>query len=190
MDKQEPMPTADPTELVDIQMDKQSGENSPKKELKYTDEDVNRIIDEKFKKWSSKQAKKEQEAQRLAGLSEAEKAQELQKQADERANKLQAQLDQVMMKQTTNKLLSEASMPVSDAIIDLITTSEAETTKKNVDALVAYGKQIADAVRAEYLRGNPQKVSGHPLDQSVGSLGKRLAEERNKQAQRKNPYFK
>ena len=114
----------------------------------------------------------------------------MQKQADERANKLQAQLDQVMMKQTTNKLLSEASMPVSDAIIDLVTTSEAETTKKNVDALVAYGKQIADAVRAEYLRGNPQKVSGHPLDQSAGSLGKRLAEERNKQSRRQNPYFK
>lgn len=101
MDKQEPMPTAEPTESVDTQVDKQAGENPPKKELKYTDEDVNRIIDEKFKKWSSKQAKKEQEAQRLAGLSEAEKAQELQKQADERANKLQAQLDQVMMKQTT-----------------------------------------------------------------------------------------
>lgn len=190
MDKQEPMPTAEPTESVDTQVDEQAGENSPKKEIKYTDEDVNRIIDEKFKKWSSKQAKKEQEAQRLAGLSEAEKAQELQKQADERANKLQAQLDQVMMKQTTNKLLSEASMPVSDAIIDLVTTSEAETTKKNVDALVAYGKQIADAVRAEYLRGNPQKVSGHPLDQSAGSLGKRLAEERNKQSRRQNPYFK
>ena len=191
---QEPMPTAEPTESVntqvDTQVDTQVSENSPKKELKYTDEDVNRIIDEKFKKWSSKQAKKEQEAQRLAGLSEAEKAKELQKQADERAAELQAQLDRMMMKQTANKLLSEASMPVSDTIVDLITTNEAETTKKNVDALVAYGKKIADAVRAEYLRGTPQKVSGHPLDQSVGSLGKRLAEERNKKAQRKNPYFK
>ena len=54
MDKQEPMPTAEPTESVDTQVDEQAGENSPKKELKYTDEDVNRIIDEKFKKWSSK----------------------------------------------------------------------------------------------------------------------------------------
>lgn len=98
-------------------------------------------MDKEKPQWTSKQAKKEQEAQHLAGLSEAEKAQELQKQTDERTDKLQAQLDQVMMKQTTNKLLSEASMPVSDAIIDLVTTSEAETTKKNVDALAAYGKQ-------------------------------------------------
>ncbi|MDD6407452.1 MAG: DUF4355 domain-containing protein [Lactobacillus equicursoris] len=98
-------------------------------------------MDKEKPQWTSKQAKKEQEAQRLSGLSDTEKAQELQKSADERADKLQAHLDQVMMKQTTNKLLSEVSMPVSDAIIDLVTTSEAETTKKNVDALAAYGKQ-------------------------------------------------
>lgn len=175
----------DTTESVE-----ESKQTEPKSERKYTDEDVNRIIDEKFAKWQAKQDKKQEEAERLAGLSDAEKSEELRKQADARANELQAKLDRVLMRQTTTKMLSDASMPVSDEIVDLITTNEAESTKKNVDTLVAYGKQVEESVKKEYLRGNPQTSPGHPINGGAENLGERLAKEANEVAKRKNPYFK
>lgn len=158
---------------------------------KYTDEDVNRIIDAKWKKWEERQAKKQAEAKKLEGLSDVEKAEKLRKQAEDHAKELQAQLDKVQMRQTTSKMLSESSLPVSDSIISMITTGEAETTKQNVDALVAYGKQIAEAVKREYLRGNGNvSRSGNSIQGTNSNLGAKIAELVNKQKNRENPYFK
>ena len=158
---------------------------------KYTDEDVNKIIDAKWKKWEERQAKKQAEAKKLEGLSDVEKAEKLRKQAEDHANELQAELDKVQMRQTTTKMLSESSLPVSDSIISMITTGEAETTKQNVDALVAYGKQIAEAVKREYLRGNGNvSRSGNSIQGTNSNLGAKIAELVNKQKNRENPYFK
>lgn len=174
------------TEVKEPEAPKQADEGK-----KYTDEDVNRIIDAKWKKWEERQAKKQAEAKKLEGLSDVEKAEKLRKQAEDHANELQAELDKVQMRQTTSKMLSEASLPVSDSIISMITTGEAETTKQNVDALVAYGKQIAEVVKREYLRGNGNvSRSGNSIQGTNSNLGAKIAELANKQEKRDNPYFK
>lgn len=176
------------TEAKESEAPKQADEGEGKK---YTDEDVNRIIDAKWKKWEERQAKKQAEAKKLEGLSDVEKAEKLRKQAEDHAAKLQAELDKMQMRQTTSKMLSEASLPVSDTITSLITTGEAETTKQNVDALVAYGKQIAEAVKREYLRGNGNVArSGNSIQGTNSNLGAKIAELANKQKNRENPYFK
>ena len=182
--------TTQPTqsEVKEPEAPKQADEGEGKK---YTDEDVNRIIDAKWKKWEERQAKKQAEAKKLEGLSDVEKAERLRKQAEDHAAKLQAELDKMQMRQTTSKMLSEASLPVSDTITSLITTGEAETTKQNVDALVAYGKQIAEAVKREYLRGNGNVArSGNSIQGTNSNLGAKIAELANKQENRENPYFK
>ena len=174
------------TEVKEPEAPKQEDEGK-----KYTDEDVNRIIDAKWKKWEERQAKKQAEAKKLEGLSDVEKAEKLRKQAEDHANELQAELDKMQMRQTTSKMLNEASLPVSDTITSLITTGEAETTKQNVDALVAYGKQIAEAVKREYLRGNGNVArSGNSIQGTNSNLGAKIAELANKQKNRENPYFK
>lgn len=173
------------TEVKESEAPKQADEGK-----KYTDEDVNRIIDAKWKKWEERQAKKQAEAKKLEGLSDVEKAEKLRKQAEDHANELQAELDKMQMRQTTSKMLSEASLPVSDTITSLITTGEAETTKQNVDALVAYGKQIAEAVKREYLRGNGNVArSGNSIQGTNLNLGAKIANLANKQENRENPYF-
>ena len=176
------------TEVKESEAPKQTDEGEGKK---YTDEDVNRIIDAKWKKWEERQAKKQAEAKKLEGLSDVEKSEKLRKQAEDHAAELQAELDKMQMRQTTSKMLSEASLPVSDTITSLITTDEAETTKQNVDALVAYGKQIAEAVKREYLRGNGNVArSGNSIQGTNSNLGAKIANLANKQENRENPYFK
>ena len=58
-------------------------EKQPQDEKKYTDADVNAIIDKKFAKWKSEQEAKENEAKKLREMNENQKAEyERKKQAD------------------------------------------------------------------------------------------------------------
>ena len=129
----------------------------PKVEAKYTDADVNKIIDQKFAEWQKKQDKAVDEAKKLSAMNAQQKAEyerdKLQKELDE--YKRQASLAE--MTKTARKMLSDSGITIPDELLGMMVTTEAEDTKAAVDA---FAKAFTDAVEAavkERLKGEPPR---------------------------------
>ena len=131
--------------------------NSSKPELKYTDEDVDKLFNKKFAEWETKQQKEIDEAKKLAEMDAQERAEherdELQKELD--ALKKKDSLSE--MTKTARKMLSDEGVSVPDEVLAMIVHTDAEKTKAAVDA---FGKAFKDAVESavkEKLKGNPPR---------------------------------
>ncbi len=94
-------------ETVEEQKVPAEPEKQPQDEKKYTDADVNAIIDKKFAKWKSEQEAKENEAKKLREMNENQKAEyERKKQADYIAE-LEAKINRSGLEREASKMLSE-----------------------------------------------------------------------------------
>ena len=132
-------------------------ENEPKPEKKYSDDDVDKILNKKFAEWEKKKQKEVDEAKKLADMNAKEKA-------EYERDKLQKELDELKKKdslsemtKTARKMLSDEGVSVSDDVLSMIVSTDAEKTKAAVDA---FAKAFNDAVEAavkEKLKGNPPK---------------------------------
>lgn len=124
-------------------------------EKKYSDKDLDEIINKKFAKWQKDQDKKVDEAKKLAAMNEQQKAEyerdQLQKQLDEYKRK-----DTLSeMTKTARKMLTDAGISASDEILSILVTTDAEKTHTAVDSYAkAFNKAVESAVK-ERLKGNP-----------------------------------
>lgn len=139
-----------------------------KKQPKYTDNDVDRILNQKFAEWQTKKQKEIDEAKRLADM-------DAQQKAEYERDKLQKQLDELMkernlteMSKTARGILSEKNINLNDELLAMLVSDNADATKKNIDFFVemfqaAVKKEVADA-----LKGPPPKTgsaSGYTREQ-------------------------
>ncbi|MGF7436313.1 DUF4355 domain-containing protein [Lentilactobacillus senioris] len=170
----------------DVQGDK--GDNS-KPELKYSDDDVDRIINQKFAKWKEEQAAKADEAEKLKGMNGQQKKDYELEQANKAKDAAAAELARYKMRDQARSMLSEAGVSITDDDLEHIVTPEAESTTSNVDWLKDLHGRIEQSVKTKFLQGNPPRVGGEGLNQdSKSSYGKRLAQ--LSPQSNKNPYFK
>ncbi|HGM9554704.1 TPA: DUF4355 domain-containing protein, partial [Streptococcus pyogenes] len=102
---------------------------------KYTDADVDAIIDKKFAKWKSEQEAEKSEAKKMAKMNEKEKA-------DYEKQKLLDELQELKNDKTRNELtavarqmFAESEINVNDDVLGLVVTLDAEQTKANVTTL-------------------------------------------------------
>lgn len=130
-----PAPAPAPTD------DKSKGD-----EKKYTDEDLNAILDKKFKKWQQQKQKEIDEAAKLANMNAQEKA-------EHERDQLKAELDELKrantrseMESTARGILQESGVNIPDNLIKMIITDEADSTSKNVKDFI---KSFNAAVTAE-----------------------------------------
>lgn len=135
------------------------GDKTPEKkpEAKYTDEDVNKIIDKKFAEWEKKRQKQVDEAKKLAEMNAQQKAEyerdELQKQLNDYKRK-----DTISeMTKTARGMLTEQGINVSDSVITFLVSEDAEATKKAVDSFAKAFKSEVDKQVKEALKGNTPK---------------------------------
>ncbi len=135
-----------------------------KSKPKYTEEDLNRLIDEKLKSFEEKQKGKSDEAARLAQMNAQERA-------EYERDKLQKQVDELLkeksmgeMQSTAREMLSAESINAPDEIVKLLVTADADGTKKAVNAFVSLFKSSVKNAVAEALKGNPPKIGS---DQSL-----------------------
>lgn len=163
----DPAPAVDPKPAVtELEKDIKEKEPAPtakltKDEPKYTDEDVNKLIDKKFAEWQKKQEKAVDEAQKLATMNATQKAEyerdQLQKELDE--YKRQASLGEMM--KTARKMLSDEGITVSDDILTMLVSTEAEETKSAVDGFAkAFTEAVESAVRERIKGETPKKGTG------------------------------
>lgn len=139
-------------------------ETQPQDEKKYTDAEVDAIIDKKFAKWKSEQEAKENEAKKLAKMNADEKKDYQLKQLEqELANREQA----IARKELTAEakaMLSERGLPVE--LVGVIDLTSAETV---TDSVASIQKTWEDAVQkgvSERMKGSapiktaPQQSTG------------------------------
>lgn len=151
--------------LLDSSDDKsrKSGETAPESEenkpdAKYTDEDVNRLLNRKFAEWQSKKEKELEEAKRLASMSEQEK---LQHERDAMQKKLDALLQQQTlseMSKEARRILSDKGINVDDNLLGMLVSDDADKTKKTVDSFVSLFQESIKKAVADALKGSTPKT--------------------------------
>ena len=133
----------------------------PKKDLKYTEEDIDRIIGQKFAKWQAEQDKKIKDAEAKAKMSAeelaaAEKAELEEKVRDYEAKEILAQ-NRNMARQT----LAKSDITVPDELLASIVTADETETQKAADSFVKLFKaEVAKAVGDKLKGGTPKGSSG------------------------------
>lgn len=120
---------------------------------KYSDADVDEIINKKFAKWQKEQEKKISEAEKLAGMNAQEKAEHerdtLQKELDElkRANSI------AEMEKTARTMLRDDGVNVPDEVVSSLIAEDADNTKAKVEAFSKAFKEAVQTAVKEALKG-------------------------------------
>lgn len=156
------------TEVKEVAVEEveEKKEASPSEETtqqaKYTDEDVNAIVDKKFAKWQKDLEAKKQEAEKLAKMNAEQKAQHEKEQLEKRIAEYEKKENIREMEKEARKMLSEQKIPITDDIVSYFVSEDAENTKKGVEVLVAYVNDLQEQWEIARNTGKtPKKVTGN-----------------------------
>ena len=143
----------------------QGGKRSPnfaeKEDKKYTDEDVNNIINRKFAEWEKRQKEKSAkaaEAERLKNMTEEEKRKHEMEELQKKIAGYEKEKAIGAMTKVARGILNDSKIVVNDELLVNLVAENAETTKANVENFV---KNFNDAVQkavAEALRGKTPRL--------------------------------
>lgn len=140
----------------------------PKPELKYTDEDVDKIIAKRLDRWQKDQEAKQKEAERLAAMSAEERA-------NEEIKKLKAQIKTYEQAETRHamaaqveKELKEANLTANADMVDMLVRETAEETNAAIKAYVANMEAMQKQWDVERSKGKV-KPSAQPTSLDVNS---------------------
>jgi len=127
-------------------------EEQPQDEKKYTDADVDEIINKKFAKWKSEQEAKENEAKKLAKMNADEKQKyQLDQREQELANREQV-LARKELTAEAKAMLSERGLPVElVAVVDL---SNAETVTDSVASIQKTWEEAVQKGVSDRMKGS------------------------------------
>ena len=120
---------------------------------KYSDAEVDEIINKKFAKWQKEQEKKISEAEKLAGMNAQEKAEHerdtLQKELDalKRANSI------AEMEKTARTMLHDDGVNVPDEVVSSLIAEDADSTKTKVEAFSKAFKAAVQTAVIDALKG-------------------------------------
>lgn len=164
--EKEPAPTAKPKES---------------EEKVFTHAEFDRLFGQKYAELEKKKQKEIDEARRLAEMSAQEKAEyELKREREAHAatqkklDELEKQSSLVEMSKTARKMLAENGITVSDELLGMLVTTDADETKAAIDG---FSKAFTDAVESavkDRLRGETPRVgTGKPAG-SVSEIDKRI----------------
>lgn len=133
-------------------------------EKKYTDAEVDKIVQDRLAREQKKREKEVAEAEKLAKMNEQERYDyEMSELKKELAN-LKAEKSRSEMMTTARQMLANDGLNISDALIGVLVTSDAEQTNeavKNFSKL--FQAEVDKAVKASLAGGNPKKGSASAL---------------------------
>lgn len=125
---------------------------------KYSDADLDKIINQKFADWQKKQQKAVDEAKKLAGMSAQQKVEHQLEEMQKQYNDLLKQNTLSEMTKTARAILSESDITVSDDLLAVLVSTDAEKTNTAVSSFVDMFKKEVDKAVKEALKGNPPKA--------------------------------
>ena len=176
--------TGSGTETATEQTTEQSTEQkqeSSAEEKKYTDADLDRIISKKFAELEQKKQKELDEAKKLAKMNAEEKANYKADQEKERADKAQKELDEYKrkdalneMSKTARKMLADEGINISDELLSVIVTPEAEPTQANVKNFVKlFKEEVEKGIKAQATGTTPKIIQNN--SEGLSEIEKRIA---------------
>lgn len=143
------------------QVDTQEEVEQP--ELKYTDEDVDRIINKKVAEISAKKEReledKLNEAEKLRKMNADEKAHYEAKKKDERIAELEAKLNRKDLETEATNMLAEHDILANEGVLSYVVRDNAEETQIAVNGFVDLVNELADKKVKQALAGKtPTKI--------------------------------
>lgn len=127
-------------------------------EKKYSDDDLDKILNAKFAKWQEKYQQEIDEAQKLAEMNAQQRAEHERDQLKKQLDALTEKNAVAEMQSTARKMLSQDNINIPDELLSMLVTADAEKTKASVDA---FAKLFNDSVKkavADTLKGEPPKA--------------------------------
>lgn len=135
---------------------KDTGDDSGN-EKKYTDEEVDDLIERKFAEWQKKHEKQQaklDEAERLKNMSDQERKDHEMEELRKQVSALQKKETMAKMSTTARTMLSAKGITVDDNLVGMLISEDADATKSAVDAFItafqdAVSKAVKDALKGE-----------------------------------------
>lgn len=158
----------------------QNKEGTEGKEQKYTDEDVNRLLNKKFAEWQKKKEAEVDEAKKLAEMNAQQKAEYQRDQLQKELDELKKKDTLSEMSATARKMLADSGITVSDELLALLVTTDAEKTKNAVNS---FTKLFNDAVKtavANVLKSSAPKTgtSSRMTKEQIMAIADRTARQK------------
>lgn len=131
--------------------------NPEDSKAKYTDDDLDRIINKKFAEWQKKQQKAVDEAKKLAEMNATQKAEYERDQLQKELDALKKKDSLSEMTKTARKMLLDSGISVPDDVLSMLVNTDAEETKQAVDGFAKAFKDAVESAVKERLKGKPPK---------------------------------
>lgn len=194
----------DDSEKADGAEDNPKDAEDKEPEAKYTDDDVDKIIDEKFKKWKTDQEKqiesrakelaeeKVTEAEKLKKMSDDEKKEYQLEQAQKRIQELEEKESVRAIEKQVVSDLKEKGVDPNDDILDLLVSPNAEETKKRFEQFVGVVEEIKTNAReeaAKRLGGRTPLGGNKETEPSIGAKLAKKSGENKKEKSVANSYW-
>lgn len=132
--------------------------NMPNDDKKYTDADLDKIINQKFADWQKKKDAEVNEAKKLAEMNEAQKAKYEMEKLQKQLADFQTQSTLSEMTKTARGILAESDITVSDDLLAVLVSTDAEKTNAAVTSFADMFKKAVEKSVKEALKGNPPKA--------------------------------
>lgn len=123
-----------------------SDKDSGKDDKKYSDADVDKLLEKKFAKWQKQKEAEINEAKKLADMTATERAEHERDKLKAELEELKAANTRAEMEKTARSILQADGVTVDDKIISHLVAADADTTSANVKA---FSKAFKAAVQAE-----------------------------------------
>ena len=148
------------TENVQKKEGQENQEKNKESEKKYSDEDLNAILDKRFARWKADQEKEKKEAKRLADMNAQERAEAERDKVQKELDELKAKNAIAEMTNEARKMCAEHDINVGEDLLSVLVNQDADKTKKAVDSFVKMFEQEVEKAVKEKLKGNGPKRGG------------------------------
>lgn len=126
-------------------------------QAKWTDAEVDALINKKFAEWQKKQEKKVTEAERLGQMSAEEKANARMKALEDKLHEYEANAARAEMTKQARAILQDKNIHVNDELLANLIAEDAEATKASVESFAnlfnaAVEKAVKEALKTDVPR--------------------------------------
>ena len=135
-------------------------EKDKSSEKKYSDKDLDVILDKRFARWKADQEKEKAEAKRLAEMNAQERAEAERDKVQKELDELKAKNAIAEMTNEARKMCAEHDIDVGEDLLSVLVNQDADKTKKAVDSFVKMFEQEVEKAVKEKLKGNGPKRGG------------------------------
>ena len=139
-------------------------DENPRKQPKYSDDDVDKMFNRKFAEWQRTQEKKTSEAERLATMTAEEKANERIRVLEEKLAAADREKAISAMTKQARAILQDANINIGDELLSNLIAEDADTTKAAVKSFInQFNAEVEKKVKEAYKGETPRKGAAPSL---------------------------